>query len=82
MNPQTMTVRFNCHTAVRPAIITVRIEFEDDTLDAVQFQIARDNVRTVLRAARPNPCRPLPIERLTYRTADVDHLRDLGRARV
>ena len=46
MNPQTMIVRFNCHTAVRPAIITVRIEFEDDTLDAVQFQIARDNVRT------------------------------------
>ena len=48
MNPQTMVIRFNCHTAGK-AVITVRIEFEDDTLDAVQFRIAKDNVRNLLR---------------------------------
>jgi len=42
MNPQTMIIRFNCHGA-GIAIITVRIEFEDDTLDAVQFRVAKDN---------------------------------------
>jgi hypothetical protein len=51
MNPQTMVIRFNCHTAGK-AIITVRIEFEDDTLDAVQFRVAKDNVRNILRTQK------------------------------
>ena len=47
MNPQTMIIRFNCHSA-GVAIITVRVEFEDDTLDAVVFKVAKDNVRKKL----------------------------------
>jgi|EP01046_Picozoa_sp_COSAG06_P026811 hypothetical protein len=47
MKPLDMTIRFNCQ-AQGTAVITVRIEFADDTLDAVVFSVVKDNVRMMM----------------------------------
>lgn len=76
MNPQTMIIRFNCHTQ-GTAIITVRIEFEDDTLDAVQFRIAKDNVREMLRLSSRSYSNfriSFPVEQLANWTAGLAHI--------
>ena len=49
MNPLSMTIRFNCQSK-GVSVITVRIEFEDDTLDAVEFSVVKDNVHSALLA--------------------------------
>lgn len=83
MNPQTMIIRFNCHGA-GIAIITVRIEFEDDTLNAVQFRVAKDNVRMMLAPLASisryylDSCISLTVEQPT-KCAARSPLRILGR---